>query len=47
MPDGSGVQKFYFCNCEKVFFALRREYRKTCSALKSTVLITGGGHKPR
>ncbi|QTA84688.1 Uncharacterized protein dnm_006870 [Desulfonema magnum] len=23
-PGKSGVQKFYFSNCEKVFFALRR-----------------------
>ncbi|QTA90088.1 Uncharacterized protein dnm_061490 [Desulfonema magnum] len=23
------MQKLYFCTCEKIFFALRRKYRKT------------------
>ncbi|QTA84295.1 Uncharacterized protein dnm_002890 [Desulfonema magnum] len=27
IPNGSGVQKLYFCACEKAFFALRRKYR--------------------
>ncbi|QTA93333.1 Uncharacterized protein dnm_094340 [Desulfonema magnum] len=27
------MQKLYFCTCEKAFFALRKEHRKTCSAL--------------
>ncbi|WP_207678487.1 hypothetical protein [Desulfonema magnum] len=26
-PDGAGVQKLYFCSCEKTFFALRKEHR--------------------
>ncbi|QTA93666.1 Uncharacterized protein dnm_097700 [Desulfonema magnum] len=26
LPNGSGVQKFYFCACEKTFFALRIIY---------------------
>ncbi|QTA86625.1 Uncharacterized protein dnm_026490 [Desulfonema magnum] len=30
VPGGSGVQKLYFCNCEKTFFALR--------SLRSTAL---------
>ncbi|QTA92322.1 Uncharacterized protein dnm_084000 [Desulfonema magnum] len=28
VPNGPGVQKFYFCTCEKAFFALRIKYRK-------------------
>ncbi|QTA92733.1 Uncharacterized protein dnm_088220 [Desulfonema magnum] len=32
------MQKFYFCACEKAFFALRRKYRKTPLTLKSTAL---------
>ncbi|QTA84681.1 Uncharacterized protein dnm_006800 [Desulfonema magnum] len=26
-PVGSGVQKFYFSNCEKAFFTLRKDHR--------------------
>ncbi|QTA90491.1 Uncharacterized protein dnm_065520 [Desulfonema magnum] len=29
VPNVSGVQKLYFCACEKAFFALRRKYGKT------------------
>ncbi|WP_207683277.1 hypothetical protein [Desulfonema magnum] len=32
IPAGSGVQKFYFCNCEKAFFALRRNSGRIRSA---------------
>ncbi|QTA90473.1 Uncharacterized protein dnm_065340 [Desulfonema magnum] len=32
--SASGVQKFYFCICEKAFFALR----KNLPAIRSTVL---------
>ncbi|QTA92706.1 Uncharacterized protein dnm_087950 [Desulfonema magnum] len=27
IPNGSEVQKLYFCACEKAFFALRRCYK--------------------
>ncbi|QTA86194.1 Uncharacterized protein dnm_022150 [Desulfonema magnum] len=33
------MQKFYFCNCEKAFFALRRN----SPAIKSTVLCSVPG----
>ncbi|QTA93669.1 Uncharacterized protein dnm_097730 [Desulfonema magnum] len=32
LPNGSGVQKFYFCACEKTFFALR--IRHQCPRLR-------------
>ncbi|QTA88572.1 Uncharacterized protein dnm_046190 [Desulfonema magnum] len=32
VPAGSGVQKLYFCNCEKAFFALRRNSGRIRSA---------------
>ncbi|QTA90166.1 Uncharacterized protein dnm_062270 [Desulfonema magnum] len=40
-PDGAGVQKLYFCSCEKTFFALRKEHRTEPECKNCIFAISG------
>ncbi|QTA93123.1 Uncharacterized protein dnm_092200 [Desulfonema magnum] len=39
MPNGPGVQKFYFRTCEKAFFALRRVDLGNCERIRSAKIL--------
>ncbi|QTA87259.1 Uncharacterized protein dnm_032890 [Desulfonema magnum] len=46
VPNGAGVQKFYFCACEKAFSALRIRQFRTDPECKNSIFAHAKKHFP-